>query len=467
MFKQLNSLKFNKRANLSKLKYPDARLKINLALLECFFFSLMVASTESYINYFAVKAGITNFELAILAGGPLCLGAFAQLIFPRFIKEKDLQLSIVLSQMIQAIGLVGVIYSSFYGFEFIPTLISLSVYWVGGSACGPLWLDWIGGLFPRKFYRYFLSQKGRLICITTLVCYPLFSIFMKEIPWLKPWHLFNIGFIARISSTAIQVYLGSKVIIQTPIKNTQINSSKVIFNPSYFDNFLKKFLIFFGLLGVFKFSVNISSPFFLPYMIKELHFSQLQFAFLTTIPLLAKVLFGPFWAKRAYGKRTLKIMHFSSLMVGITPLLWVFSGNIIYLSLVEFYSGVFWSAFELGIILLIQQAVLAAPRTLLGEQMAFLNLFGLAGSMLGARLLGNGISSHNLFWLSTTLRISSSLLLIYFSTKIFMKPLKLQERDKYLNVIPTRLRRRFLKEPQGILPTTKKEQIRENEKIAS
>ncbi len=460
------SKKLPPKRKIASEKYPDARLNINLALFECFFFSIMVASTESYINYFAVKSGITDLQLALLTAGPLCLGAFAQLLFPRMIKDKDLQKSIVFSQFLQAIGVLGIIYSSLVDFQFLPIFLSLSVYWIGGSACGPLWLDWVGGLFPRKFYRYFLAEKSRLICLTTLICYPLISLLMKNIDWIKPWHLFSLGFVARICSLSIQIYLGHKS-KHLPLLKYQVTSDKVIFHPLYPPNFFKKFLIFFGLLGLFKLSVNISSPFFLPYMLKDLGFTQLEFVFLTTIPLISRAIFGPFWAKRAYGKKALNMMQLSVFMIGLTPLFWILSGNLLYLSLVEFYSGIFWSAFELGIILLVQQAVLVGPRTLMGEQMAFINLFGLAGSIIGAKLLNMGLSSHHLFWLSSSLRIASALLLIYFSTKIFMLPLKLQEMNKYITVIPLGLRKRFLRQKKAELQIAQTEKMASKEKNAS
>lgn len=430
---------------IDNLKYPQARTYLSLSLLECFFFSLMVASTESYITYFAVKAGTSPFQLAMITGGPLCLGALAQLFIPRFIKQHQLENSIVLSQLTQAFGILGLIYSSLVGLPFLPTLLSLLVYWGGGSVCGPLWLDWMQGVLPRKFYRYFLSQKGRLMCLTTLITYPLISFLMKNISAIKPWHLFAFGLVARLISMGIQIHMGNlgrhcAWPLLSPV-NAQKGISNILFHPNYVQGHFKKFIIFFSALGLFKFSVTLSSPFFLPYMLNELHFSQLNFVLLSTIPLIGRILFSPFWARQSVGQETLKVMQLASVMIALIPILWIFSNNFLYLSLVELYAGIFWAAFELAIVLIIQQAVLSGPRTLIGEQMAFLNVFGLLGSMAGAQLLEMGISSHYLFFISGISRIVMAVVLIYVSTKIFLIPLKTSQSLRQFNFIPAGIRR--------------------------
>ncbi|MDD4976730.1 MAG: hypothetical protein PHY93_20410, partial [Bacteriovorax sp.] len=63
---------------------------VKLSHFEGGLYALMVASTESFLLYYAVKQNVTSLQLALLASLPLALGALSQMLVPKLIADKHL-----------------------------------------------------------------------------------------------------------------------------------------------------------------------------------------------------------------------------------------------------------------------------------------------------------------------------------------------------------------------------------------
>jgi len=163
-------------------------------------------------------------------------------------------------------------------------------------------------------------------------------------------------------------------------------------------------------------AVQISGPYFTPYMLRKLEMSYTDFVILIAVSFLAKVLSLKLWGRFAQRLGAHRLLWLGSL--GIIPVagLWIISSTFPWLIFVQAAGGVVWAAWELAVLLLFFESIPRAQRT------HVLTVFNLAnatawilGAMLGAAVLkGFGPAKETyylLFVLSSLFRLSAILLL--------------------------------------------------------
>jgi MFS family permease len=136
-------------------------------------------------------------------------------------------------------------------------------------------------------------------------------------------------------------------------------------------------------------AVQISGPFFTPFMIGRLEFSYVEYLAVISIAYSSKAVSMPLlgqWAKRHGPQAMLWISGF-----GIVPLsgLWLISHDVWFLILVQTLSGVMWGMWELATLLLLFDRIPQRERT------SVLTIFNMANAvaMAGGSLLGAAILS--------------------------------------------------------------------------
>jgi len=173
---------------------------------------------------------------------------------------------------------------------------------------------------------------------------------------------------------------------------------------------LGKFILFATLLN---FAVFLSSPYFQPYMLRELHYSYPVFAAVLASEFIAKIAVVRFWGKYADRAGRFRVLVITSLMIPFIPIFWLLSASPGYLVGIQFFSGIAWAGFDLCSNLYVYES---APR---GERLKYLSYhkamttFGMAMGALGGvylldivrPLLGSQILS--LFLLSGVLRLAA------------------------------------------------------------
>jgi MFS family permease len=131
----------------------------------------------------------------------------------------------------------------------------------------------------------------------------------------------------------------------------------------------------------------LTAPYFSVYVLADLKYDYFRYTFLMTIGPLMTYLFMKRWGQLADTFGSVRILKAAFFLIPTVPLLWTFSRNFIYLSLVEMYSGVIWGAYLIGINNFIYEA--AEPRLRTGVNAYYGFLSGLAqfgGAMAGGWL---------------------------------------------------------------------------------
>jgi MFS family permease len=170
-------------------------------------------------------------------------------------------------------------------------------------------------------------------------------------------------------------------------------------NPRSKDYNFKKFIskittneygVFVMYLCLFGFAVNIASPFFSVYMLKNLHFSYTQFTIIASASIISSFITVLFWGKYSDKYGTKNVMLLTGFLIPLVPLLWIFTTNFKILFIIEMFSGIVWAGFNLSSSNYVYDATDPANRT---KNVAYLNILrGLF--VFGGAILGGYMTNH-------------------------------------------------------------------------
>jgi hypothetical protein len=145
--------------------------------------------------------------------------------------------------------------------------------------------------------------------------------------------------------------------------------------------------------------VQISGPYFSPYMLKQLEFSYSQFVTLLALGFLSKIIALSYWGRLTHRDGAKRLLWIGG--IGIVPLssLWIISDNIYQLALVQMVSGIMWAAYELGFFLMFFETLPIEKRT---RMLTFYNLANMialcGGAFLGAAILKTLGGGQSAYW---------------------------------------------------------------------
>jgi hypothetical protein len=394
-----------------------------LSYLDGLLFALMVATSESYFLYFLTKEGIQGVELGILSTFPIFLASFFLLLAPKFGFVRDLKRGLLTSILVQIIGLFLIWAYSWKEPSFLLALLGLIFYWLGGQFSAPLWLDIFSGQTNQIDFGRLMGKRNSFVILCTLIFFIVFSYLLKTSGSFEL--IFLIGLIARCLSLGLNVYLLNKY----PPKTENLNLDQA---PAEAEKVLNHFT-FWG--AIFRFTVALSSPFFIIYMVKDLNLSAPSYVWLTAMPFLSRAIFQKNWAKASENGRAFYGFQISTLLISSLPILWTLSKNYPYLIFLQLFSGLLWGGVELTQVLMVQNFFHGNSRKVFSKQQAFFGLAATMGGLLGGFLYDKGFQIFDIFNLSTILRFFVAFAFIFQVRKIAIAKLSFSSTTEYLSTL--------------------------------
>ncbi|QDV21953.1 MFS transporter [Aureliella helgolandensis] len=365
-------------------------------------FGAMVGLGESYLPAFALALGLGETSAGLVASLPVVAGGGMQLVSLRAMRWLGTeQRWVVLCASIQALAFLPLVIAALSGFIGLPGLLLVaSIYWGAGLASGPAWNTWMETVVPSQIRAGYFSNRTRLQQLATLIAFVgggallqtaqnqgwlltgfasiflLAAIFRSISAACLALHRTNPRLTSRQSSTGDSRRLTTSAAASGATSSTQGISKSG-----------KRLLVY---LVAVQACVQVSGPFFAPYMLKQLGMDYYQFVFLVAVAFLSRVLALAMWTRIAshFGASTLLWIG----AIGLVPLsaMWTVSANIWWLMIAQFFSGIAWAAYELGFFLLFFETLPANQRTKLLTLYNFANTLAMfAGATLGAVLLNS------------------------------------------------------------------------------
>jgi MFS family permease len=386
-------------------------------------FGGMVACGETYLPAFALAVGLSETAAALAASLPVLCGGLMQMISLYAVERVGgPKRWIVLCATIQALSFVPLVIAAMVGsLSLVALLLIASVYWGAGMSTGPAWNTWMEDIVPTRLRKEYFPRRTRLQLLATLGVLLASGLFLQLAQtsghvMLAFTILFALAAVLRLISAGL---LASH---QTPRRSTPQKETYPL-GPSRKSASPARLILF---LVFVQAAVQLSGPFFAPYMLKQLEFSYGQYIFLISVAFIAKVA-----ALRGLGEMAKEFGSMKLLIVGslgLVPLssLWLVSTNFYWLCLIQLIAGVVWAAYELGFFLMFFEAMPVQDRTRLLSYYNFGNSAALVvGATIGATILSVfGCSPTTYYWLfglSSLGRLACLPILFYFSAGLSAK----------------------------------------------
>ena len=214
------------------------------------------------------------------------------------------------------------------------TLVTVVAANVLGAFANSNWFSWMAAVVPHRLRGRYFGYRNSAISLVTLLGVPLMGLFVSAWgtdPILGYGVVLLVGFLAGIISLGYQ-FLMVDVNPQAYKKDApgdRLTEKKTKQITDFVPSVLKdsNFLIFLLYFSVWTFAVNLSAPFFNIYLLKDLSLDVSLVTIYSSLSSGANLLLLMFWGKLAdrWGNRPLLIAV--GLVVALTPLLWLGTGN--------------------------------------------------------------------------------------------------------------------------------------------
>lgn len=363
----------------------------------------MVGLGETNFPLFALALSKSEGTAGLLATVPQLIGALLQLCAPWGLdKAGSPRKWIIWCATIQCLSFAPMVAAAIAGW--MPTWLLFAVaslYWAVNLGAAPAWNTWVGALIPRRIRKTYFGFRSRLYQSCILGSLLLGGVILALGDPARAERMLGI----TVDGDAAHV-MGSFAVVfalaglsrlwsvwylnrQSEVPDLDIREHKRVRWWEFLQRVRRgpdaRLLVVMVLMTV---SVQVAQPFFLPYMSKQLLFSDSAVLAAIAASFAAKSVAAPFWGKFAHkhGARRLFVMG----AAGIVPisLLWMVSGNFWYLMGLQALTGVMFGAFELGFFFLALEAIREEERTSMLATYIVLNSFAAAaGSLIGKGLL--------------------------------------------------------------------------------
>lgn len=420
-------------------------------MLDGLYYSIMVGLAEAYIAPFALRLGLGPIAAGLIVTVPALVGAAVQLRAPRYIRHigsyaRFMKIGAALQGLMYVpLALIAVAGPWLADFarehahiHVLSALVFLVwiAYWVFGAACGPAWQTAAGAIIPSKVRAGYFARRSRILHIVTLLALLLQGMLMTQLTRLAggagqtggvegdaitfdPVLLIFAGlfmaacFFRLLSAYYLGKYSEPEIPPDRESRVPPLEAARRLGRAP--DG---RYLLY--MLCTLA-TVQISGPYFNPYMVEILHADQTpMFASAPWLgPALSWLLAGAILGRiialptvgalsRRFGPRG--VLRVSGILMIPGPLFWLVSDNTLWLLGWQIAFGVIWAGFELSTFLLNYVMLKPEERTSILTLYAAANEVGKsAGSMVGAALLGaagEGRFAYALvFWISSAARL--------------------------------------------------------------
>jgi MFS family permease len=336
----------------SHLDHRSRRRAMRLALVEGLCYAAMVGLGETWFVAFGVHLGASVAEIGLLVGVPLGAGALGSMLslalFRRLGRRKPLVLGGVAAQVAVLAGMPALqrIEAS------IPALVAAAAFYqVAGQLAGTAWASWFGDLVPNRIRGRYFARRTRSVHLVTFASMLLGGGLLQV---LQPGDEVAsgsgsvAGFVVIFASAALMRSISVALLALSPEP-----AAHRLASPRALLRFLStrkganagRLLVLAAALNL---SVYAASPYFTPFMLKELHFSYLAFTAASAVLVLAKVLTLTRWGRviDQHGPRTVYLLALC--LITLIPVPWLWASGIAWVLVAQAFSGFSWAAYEIA-----------------------------------------------------------------------------------------------------------------------
>jgi MFS family permease len=302
---------------------------------------------EAYLGAFALLLGAGGLSLGLVATLPTASTALAQVLARRARAGMGTARTLVArAWSAQAIGYaaLGLCALAAYPRSIVYLCAVAFLAWGLGGIAVPAWTTLVSAVVPRGRLGWFFGQRGALqqIGVVTAILGGGSFLSLMTAKGEEPLGfalLFLVAGLARAAGTAL--------LAGVPDQAAARRERPRLAGAGFLRTSGKVRRLAFYLWSV-HLATCISTPFFVPYMIKDLRFPYALVGLIVAVPAIVKVATLRLWGRLADRVGPGPVLRATGWLVVIVPALWLFSGNPWWILAAQVYSGVVWGAFELA-----------------------------------------------------------------------------------------------------------------------
>lgn len=379
----------------------------------------MVGLGEAYFGAFFLAIGASDIQIGILSTVPYLLGSLYQLLTPWGVRRfYSFRRWVVFNAGLQATALLVIALFTFaLRADFWQVLGLLSLYWSGGLATSPVWNTWMEFLVPRPIRKQFLAARMSVSQIVMLIAMPTAG-FAIQASSRRGYELTCFGVLLLLAAGCryySAAMLGRKTEHDSWVRAVAPRPAEAGGEQNFELGRRRAREVAWLTIPFFaamQFAIFISSPYFAPFMLRNMELNYLHYMFLIVLSYLGRVLTLQWTGELARRCGTGWVLMLGS--IGMIPLagLWYFHQSFLFLCLLQLGAGAAWGCYEYAVMMLLVEKVTGPGRL---SVLSWINSFnGLAmvlgmivgGSML--RLLGEGDGTFlKIFLVSSLFRLLS------------------------------------------------------------
>ena len=431
--KKISQLVLSPKTDL-KISKQDVRSTLKASTLDGIFATIFESATGGVLlSNFLLQLGASSVEIGIFSAIPMVvnllqpLGAYiADRTTSRYWYNQGI---FGVSRLLWLVFAVAIVWGSQHADPHqllqwtLVTVVAASGLGAFGSSN---WFSWMAAVVPHRLRGRYFGFRNSATSLITLLGVPLMGWFVSTWgadPLLGYGIVLLVGVLAGMISLGCQFFMVdvNPQLYKKDAENDRLSDKKEKQITDFVPSALKdsNFLMFILYFSVWTFAVNLSAPFFNIYLLKNLSLDVSLVTIYSSLSSGANLLLLMFWGKLAdrWGNRPLLIAV--GLVVAVTPLLWLGTGNYpfavwVWLPLLHLLAGTTLGAIGLCTNnIQMEIASIEQPSTYFAIAAAVSGVAGALGTTAGGFLAElPGMSLGALFALSAAVRLVGLLPLI-------------------------------------------------------
>ena len=342
-------VKQKKKLSVEELKHKTRRLSIK----EGIFWTFRQAFGDHYITPFAIAIGAANPMVALIStmwNMSLVTQIFGIKILDKFSKKKIVSNSVLINALgFLLMALIGFLYIQNIWIQYLPLLILASLFIVLSSmGIGhPAWFSWMGDVVNPKYRGRWWAKRSTILTFMSIIL-TIVSSFLLEIFKRNSLEItgFIIFFIIAFATRTYCVRILNKHYEPKSKKSQQKKFKIRLFLKNFHKTNFGKFVIF---RGLFALSVGITTPLVAIYLLRVLGFNYPTYILIALAGMIFSILTLNLWGKLADKYGNYRIIAIATVLIPLTPILWILSPSKIYLFLLPgMIGGIGWYGFLLA-----------------------------------------------------------------------------------------------------------------------
>jgi MFS family permease len=315
--------------------------------------AIMSGALDNYLNAFAIHLRASAQQIGWLTAVPPLAGASMQLfaVWLGTFGVRRIHL-IVGGALFQAAALAPLVLIAFVATEHaIAILLACAVlYQAGGNFVQPHWRALMGQLVPEERRGRFFGRRTRTVTIVSFAALVgggvvLHATDAVELTWAGYGLLFLVAMSGRLASARLlgrmyDPHPAGELTGEHPVRGTLTICWHAMREPAF-----RRFTLF---VACMQGAVAVTAPFFSVHMLRELHFSYVEFMANLAMSILIQFLTLNAWGHISDHLGNRMIMMTTSLLIPLLPALWMVSDGFWYLLGVQVVAGIAWGGFSLS-----------------------------------------------------------------------------------------------------------------------